>query len=1680
MKDNLNTSHMSHHSKRSKSFGIGSDAASSYYFSSVPKTPAVKSARKQQRLSSHMKKQSSLNNRSQLDENVDPQRDGDLSLLDMDHDDNISSASTSMLLSPSDDPNNDSTMSSACSDNLNKSVLSDTTELTASNYVFAAASRNRLEESMMEFKALQKMKQNAEQHAQNDKDPEEADTADIQTLFQSKVDDMGDSVDIDKLVDLSNSGSSDESLRHESTMSEDNTNEMKQYAARLEAAMEFEEGESFLSINDSNVKHNQSIDTDSNTQQESNEDVNGDNQDMMMSEEVNVSYARRNSSNAPATVSKLLDTSKDSSSSVKVHYDASNHLQDSELSFRASTVHNRLSSTPLLDLTFSASRSRRMSSISKLRPDSELKKHSQRIQSITESITKSRQYRESIKKNIGQPRHSLPPSAKFAGLSALEKTEQNHTMNDKDTDGLEATLKANNTTTLMDTTFEQEGDRINDILGDLNNDMDESVEHVSPEKLNLSFDRNGSSLNDQKEVTKILKSPLLNRAKTPNLPSAERVFNPLAASPGRNTRYQVKKRKSMGENSSIDFESSGKKVNRSATPRDKASMHTETNDSIDINLSKDIEDDTLNVLDFIVPRLDVQAPKEDSPPKGDKVDLNLESQDQESEMSSEKEDEVDSMEHQRSLDNENAIPGTSQNSEDPTLLLSSGSTVTSNVKVPLKDASPKSSSKRESSSTYRLINPSVSSMTSSVAKLSTAATMKSPFVPPTSTTKSKTLLVSSPLSGAEEEEDEDDNSTVKSTLSFRSINSPASSGSNEEASTVSSNLEQRFKEDDDIADTIDLQNIMADLDENFSKSSNKRKMDRRRRSSSRFSISTSSNTEDHTSVSRSLADTQDIQGLLNDDTVRKPSLLPIQESPMDSSPSLVEKVGCQKMTDSPDRDFIRDVAVTATPKSILKRKKSMTPKLNVAFCPPTAAEYNVGSPASKFTPMCDVKTRERFQVPTDDKLLSQSQKDNTLSSLESFGDELSVSEENSVENGTHTIALENDLGKMLQEVAASKNVTSYSVQALPASYPADSSAEDDDELSVSEENFVENGTHTIALENDLGKMLQEVAASKNDTFYSASYPADSSAEDSNSFIRDDKDDASHTIGLESGLNEMLHDVESKIRPYAYADSSVEDYSCTLSFQNSSIDHKMEGETIVLENDLKDVLDLTNRASTGFRQSNQEHSDSFSVQDSLKHDAKDGDTIPIESDMKHLLDKVNTSFDNTNTLSLHNASVMRPMDGDTIELDSDLGKLVGCINESSTSNVINSHLAEDDTISLNDASIVQQSHGDTIELESDIQDLLRDSDGTYSFKKSSPNFSIKVPCVDNNNAMSVEGTASLDSGATNQVAKSQYGEKPELSSFTSSGLASVSKSSINSKSMTSDLIDSLEKVIGLDSSVLEDTIELNSSPNLLRSHRRSSRRISLVPPPSDATSSTGDYSGISALLKENIISIHSIHPKTPDQEEIVNIKWTEVSSLFSRLKQDDLFSDVHDVLMQEAQTLLSGYNHSDMMVFLNDFFDNVCSELDDGADDIINGDELLSELVDIPADVLLSMQNSIRGVSTHAAFNEFKNKLNLLELASLDVVNNEFVKWETLVANALSSRIDEMKHDIDEDVNEIVRRLGLSDNIQESLNILSQRAIKNARLEEIRNKKVSNEDVLLFVSRFVLLIFFSSTVKGRCN
>jgi hypothetical protein len=159
------------HSIRRSTFS--SDAASSYYFSQVPKTPAVKSARKKYASS---QKQNRMNS-SIISQDVGSMVPSSMNLVNttldlldnMEHvDDNEGqdatrdeSQDTSMLLS---DLNTTTTSSaSSISDNMNKSVLSDTTELTASIFVFCEKSRriklNQLELQRKEIKMLEGKKQ---------------------------------------------------------------------------------------------------------------------------------------------------------------------------------------------------------------------------------------------------------------------------------------------------------------------------------------------------------------------------------------------------------------------------------------------------------------------------------------------------------------------------------------------------------------------------------------------------------------------------------------------------------------------------------------------------------------------------------------------------------------------------------------------------------------------------------------------------------------------------------------------------------------------------------------------------------------------------------------------------------------------------------------------------------------------------------------------------------------------------------------------------------------------------------------------------------------------------------------------------------------------------------------------------------------------------------------------------------------------------------------------------------------------------------------------------------------------------------------------------------------------------------------------------------------------------------
>ena len=102
-------------------------APSSYYFSGLPKTPVQKAASARKKLSASLQK-----NDASMDESFD------LYGKTNDYNGTLPAMETSYFSSSSS-----SDGSSPGGDALNQSVLSDTTELTASNYVFSTASRQR-------------------------------------------------------------------------------------------------------------------------------------------------------------------------------------------------------------------------------------------------------------------------------------------------------------------------------------------------------------------------------------------------------------------------------------------------------------------------------------------------------------------------------------------------------------------------------------------------------------------------------------------------------------------------------------------------------------------------------------------------------------------------------------------------------------------------------------------------------------------------------------------------------------------------------------------------------------------------------------------------------------------------------------------------------------------------------------------------------------------------------------------------------------------------------------------------------------------------------------------------------------------------------------------------------------------------------------------------------------------------------------------------------------------------------------------------------------------------------------------------------------------------------------------------------------------------------------------------
>ena len=159
-----------------KRVNLGS--ASSYYFKNTPKTPLQKVVSEQRKLNSSMQSM----------------KDESFALDDLEHDKDLTSTSNVTInaaelsflsLGAASTPSSNSSSSNNSSgiDLLNQSTLSDTTELTASNYIFATTSRQRLSEVSLLAHAADHHKEEKEQQqsdkVDNDADPKEREKDDV-------------------------------------------------------------------------------------------------------------------------------------------------------------------------------------------------------------------------------------------------------------------------------------------------------------------------------------------------------------------------------------------------------------------------------------------------------------------------------------------------------------------------------------------------------------------------------------------------------------------------------------------------------------------------------------------------------------------------------------------------------------------------------------------------------------------------------------------------------------------------------------------------------------------------------------------------------------------------------------------------------------------------------------------------------------------------------------------------------------------------------------------------------------------------------------------------------------------------------------------------------------------------------------------------------------------------------------------------------------------------------------------------------------------------------------------------------------------------------------------------------------------------------------------------------------
>jgi hypothetical protein len=187
-------------------------------------------------------------------------------------------------------------------------------------------------------------------------------------------------------------------------------------------------------------------------------------------------------------------------------------------------------------------------------------------------------------------------------------------------------------------------------------------------------------------------------------------------------------------------------------------------------------------------------------------------------------------------------------------------------------------------------------------------------------------------------------------------------------------------------------------------------------------------------------------------------------------------------------------------------------------------------------------------------------------------------------------------------------------------------------------------------------------------------------------------------------------------------------------------------------------------------------------------------------------------------------------------------------------------------------------------------------------------------------------------------------------------------------------------------------------------------------------------------------------------EGLSLRWEEISQHFIHVEDSRHLESAFSFLLDGARSLLAEFSHPIIIDRVSKFLLEVCV-LIENSDHVTNPDALLSKHLELKPSIYGCLKEAIKGESSHESMISHINLLKEIDSSAFDIELHEFSEWEVQVVSALCSKIEEVNIDVEDDEQMIMRQLNLSNDIHQTLSILSNQIVKNARKESIRRKKV---------------------------